>query len=213
MRLPDLDTREPTGPVDALADYYRFPIGFVMRRRLEWVLQLLPKGRAHRVLEIGYGSGVFLLELGLHGRRLFGIDIHGRGARVRERLANHGIRALLVRGSGTALPFRGGSIDLAVIVSALEFIPGPAGCLREALRVVGTGGCLICLTPRKVPWADAVYRLLAGRDPEASFRGARAEVFRALREVLPGARRTRRPAWLPRWLAPYELTVFGRGVG
>jgi SAM-dependent methyltransferase len=103
------------------------------------------------------------------------------------------------------LPFRDASFDAVVIVSALEFMDDPGACLAESLRVTRTGGRVVSVTPRVLQWADAVYRVLSGIDPESDFRGGRQRVQRALEQL--DADRRPRPFPFPKPLAPYELVV------
>jgi len=206
MELPKRGHLPTTGPVDWIQQYYTPGIGFVLRQRLAWVSRALPE-RCERVLEVGYGSGVLQYELGSRAQLSVGIDPHVHAATVRACLRNDGLPVETVRGDGGALPFAGATFDAVVIVSALEFVPDPTACVTECRRVLRPGGRLVCIIPRQLPWADAVFRTLTGHDPEADFGGARAKVQAALAGAAPDAVHLTRPAWLPRALAPYELIV------
>lgn len=208
LRLPPPGRLPVTGPVDAIDGYYKLGYGTIMRQRLRWALQAMPPRRLDCVLEIGYGSGVFQYELARRAAASVGIDIHPLGAVVRERLADDGVHVTPIQGDGSRLPFADSSFDAVVIVSALEFVPDPAECLRESLRVLRVGGRLVGIVPRQLVWADRVYKMLAGFDPETEFAGGRARVHAALADVLPNARLANRPAWLPSALAPYELLSY-----
>ncbi|HEX7049742.1 MAG TPA: class I SAM-dependent methyltransferase [Longimicrobiales bacterium] len=209
LRLPEPGHLPRTGPVDAIDGYFKPGLGGVFRRRLGWTVDALPAEPVENMLEIGYGSGVFQYELSRHAHLSVGVDIHAYGGAVARQLAVDGVRALLVRADGSALPFRSDAFDVVVIASTLEFIPDPRLCLRESRRVLRPAGRLILVRPRRNRWADAVYRQLAGFDPEAEFRGGRERVEAALRD-LPEARRATRPRWLPRRLAPYEVVTYRR---
>lgn len=206
LHLPPRGRLQVTGPVDFVAQYYSGPAGWMLRQRLRWVANALP-ARSDAVLEIGYGSGVFLYELARRARTLVGIDVHEHGASVRRRCAIDGVTMMPARASGSALPFADGSFDAVVLVSTLEFIPDPASCLRESLRVVRAGGRVIAVTPRIHPWADAVWRAISGADPEADFQGGRERVERALADPALPARHHPRPRPLPNSVAPYDLVV------
>ncbi len=222
MRLPSRGHLEPTGPVDAIELYDRFGVGWILRRRLRWLASLLgtcsvgaPPARRGaplgRVLEVGYGSGVFQYELAARARASIGIDVHPHGARVRRQLAADGVASLLACGDAARLPFAGGSFDRVVIASVLEFVPDPGRCLRECLRVLAPGGRLLLLTPRQLWWADLLWNVASGWSAESDFRSGRDRVQEAITEELAGARRLPRPAWLPRFLAPYEIVVMDLG--
>jgi SAM-dependent methyltransferase len=206
-RFPRKGWLPTTGPVDWIAQYHTPGIGFVLRRRLAWVAGQLPTS-AGAVLEIGYGSGVFQYELARRTHRAVGIDVHDKGAVVRDQLRKDGIDVALLQASGVTLPFRDRSFDAVVVVSALEFMPDPGGCLAEARRVLHPGGRFVCLRPRELKWADAIFRALTGSSPEDEFAGGRARVQQAIATRAPDGRRLPRPRGVPRFLAPYELLVF-----
>ncbi|HWZ61179.1 MAG TPA: class I SAM-dependent methyltransferase [Gemmatimonadaceae bacterium] len=213
LRLPPSDRLLKTGPVDAVEQYFAGGFGWVLRQRLQWVCDALPRGPLFSVLEIGYGSAIFFYELSVHADRIVGIDVHPHGAAVRKRLLADRIVAELAQASGMALPFRDGSFDVVVIVSALEFMDDPGLCLRESLRVVKPGGLVTAVTPRILPWADRLYRVLVGWDPESDFRGGRDRVQRALADPALQAERRNRPWGLPPPFAPYELVSLRRPDG
>ncbi len=210
MRLPARGVLEPTGPVDAIELYERFGIGWILRRRLHWLASLLGTRPIGRILEVGYGSGVFQYELAARAGCSVGIDVHAHGSRVRRQLIEDGAGSLLVRGDGGCLPFAAGSFDRVVIVSVLEFVPDPGRCLRECLRVLAAGGRLLLLTPRQLWWADMLWNAASGWSAESDFRRGRDRVRQAIYQELATARRLPRPAWLPRALAPYEIVVWDR---
>jgi SAM-dependent methyltransferase len=192
--------------VDFVEQYYSGAAGWMLRQRLHWVVAQLPMG-CDAVLEIGYGSGVFLYELARHARTLVGVDVHRYGGSVRRRCALDGVTVMPARATGSALPFADGSFDAVVLVSALEFIPDPASCLRESLRVVRAGGRVIAVSPRMHHWADAVWRAISGADPEVDFQGGRERVAQALADpTLPVAHHPR-PWPLPNVIAPYDVVV------
>ncbi len=208
MRLPPRGHLEPTGEVDAIKLYDRFGVGWVLRRRLRWLASLLGAGPIDRVLEVGYGSGVFQYQLAVRGRLSVGLDVHPHGARVTRLLAAHGVGSRLLCGDAARLPFADASFDRVVIASVLEFVPDPGRCLRECRRVLAAGGRLLLLTPRQLWWADRLWDALSGWSAESDFHSGRDRVQRAIARELAAARRLARPAWLPRFLAPYEIVVW-----
>lgn len=96
--LPLADLRK-TGPVDEADWNYRPLLGLVSRRRFALVLDLLGSTPIDDLLEIGYGSGVFALELARRSKQLWGIDIHPFPAEVTQTLERHGVAARLDSGS------------------------------------------------------------------------------------------------------------------
>jgi len=211
LRLPPRGRLTRTGSVDFVDDYYGPGLGWVLRQRLRWVRDALPQDRVARVLEIGYGSGIFFYELSRRADTVVGIDVHGHASSVQRQVRADGMNPPLVRADGMELPFQDGAFDVVIILSALEFMSDPGVCLRESLRVLRPGGQVIGVRPRASRVIDLAFRMLAGIDPEQDFRGGRERVQHALADLSSRAECHPRPAVLTRALAPYELFIIHRG--
>jgi 2-polyprenyl-3-methyl-5-hydroxy-6-metoxy-1,4-benzoquinol methylase len=72
----------PTGPVDHANWNYLPVIGVIQRLRFRLIARLMGGRRFESLLEIGYGSGIFMPELARHAQRLAGVDIHARHVEV-----------------------------------------------------------------------------------------------------------------------------------
>src|ERR1041384_3326977 len=84
-----------TGPVDHADWNFRPMLGAIQRSRFRLLLRLLSPQRFDRLLEIGYGSGVFLPELARRCRELHGLDVHEEPERVAAALAAFDVKASL----------------------------------------------------------------------------------------------------------------------
>lgn len=182
MRLLPKDALIRTGPVDHADWNYRPLLGTIQRLRFKLICRLLPPGRMPRLLEIGYGSGVFLPELAEHCDELFGIDVHPHAAVVQAKLADFGVAAQLATGSAEALPYNSGSFDCLVAVSSLEFIPDIHRAAREMARVLAPDGCLVMVTPGRSPLVDCGLRLLTGASAKQDYDNRREQLLPALLE-------------------------------
>ena len=217
LLLPPRGHLRRTGSVDYIDSYYQGVLGLALRERLRWVREAFPPEGCARLLEIGYGSGVFFYEAARHADLVLGVDIHPSAADVQRRCAADGVKATTIQGDGCVLPFAAGSIDVIVMISVLEFTDDPVRCLREALRVMRPGGRIIAVTPRIHAWSDALWGAFAGTDPEAEFHGGRQRVEQALADAERRhggvvVERYPRPRPLPRALAPYDLVVIRQRV-
>jgi ubiquinone/menaquinone biosynthesis C-methylase UbiE len=168
-----------TGPVDFAEWNSRPLVGWIMRQRFRMALSLLPSS-VGRLLEVGYGSGVFMPELARRAQELSGIDIHDHQEEVARALASINIIARLHKGSAEAMPFEDGIFDAIGIVSALEFIPDLPDAVDEFVRILAPSGIMVVVIPAHSPLADAGLRLLTGRRAEADFQGRRQRVMPAL---------------------------------
>ena len=176
MRLMHRNLLVKTGPVDFAEWNSRPLLGWISRQRFRLVISLLPKAPIVRVLEIGYGSGVFLPELARYAREVTGLDVHAESERVAQCLAKMRVRAQLHSASAVEMPFADGHFDVVVSVSCLEFISDLSAAVGEIARVLAPGGAFIVVIPNRSKIADAGLWMLTGRKAEADFKGGRQQV-------------------------------------
>lgn len=103
----------------------------------------IPVSGADRVLDVGCGTGVLLEWFGRSGAGMFlvGLDpVPGMLAVARSRL--RGV-ASLATGRAESLPFRDEAFDTVISCSVLHYVDTPRRSLREAARVLVSGGCLV----------------------------------------------------------------------
>jgi ubiquinone/menaquinone biosynthesis C-methylase UbiE len=190
-----------TGDVDHAAWNYDGILGFVSRRRFGLVRSLLPKRRARKLLEVGYGSGVFMPELNKHADELYGADIHVHPAEVTAVLAKAGVRAQLVTAPAEALPFADGTFDVVIAVSTFEFVTDTKRAINELARVLAPDGRVIVVTPGQSPLLDFALRVFTGESAENDFGDRRSLVVPTLTREM----RHERSAYFP---APFPVPVY-----
>ena len=171
-----------TGPVDHADWNYRPFLGSIQRRRFHLALELLGSQRWRRLLEIGYGSGVFMPELASRCDELYGIDVHQRSEEVAASLSRNGVSARLRSGSATELPFEGRYFDAAVCISALEFVDDIEEACDEIVRVLAGSGVLVVVTPCHSTVLDLGLKLLTGASAKQDFAGRRRNTVSALKQ-------------------------------
>lgn len=169
-----------TGPVDEAAWNYRPLLGWISRRRFALILSLLPRLPVERLLEVGYGSGVFMPSLAAYCRELHGLDIHTSNEQVAERLERHGVRAALEVGSVEEMRYPDHYFDCVVAVSAFDFVPDMERASKEVRRVLKPDGTVVTVLPADSPLIDAAFSLLTGNDPRSDFGDRRSAVLPAL---------------------------------
>ena len=115
-----------------------------MLRNLRRVSEgLLPPLKNKRVLDIGCGTGSFLVRCTLNGAAVFGIDRSpSMLAKASEKLNGH---AGLYLGDAARMPYREGVFDLIAINMALhEMAPiTRSAVIEEARRILAAGGQLL----------------------------------------------------------------------
>ncbi|MBC7187111.1 MAG: class I SAM-dependent methyltransferase [Calditrichaeota bacterium] len=204
LRLLPVGSLVKTGRVDHADWNYRPLLGFVQRQRFKLCRRLMAPLASGRVLEVGYGSGVFLPELHRHSRSLFGADVHPFASAVAAVLREHQIKAHLVQASAERLPFKDGCFDLLVSISALEFVPDLVSACAELRRVLKPSGALVVVTPGASRVIDFGFKLLTGEDPQVDFGDARQRVRQTLLRYFAIDKELRFPPLVGRSLCLYR---------
>jgi SAM-dependent methyltransferase len=114
------------------------------------VAAVLREHGARRTVDIGCGEGA-LRAAGVDGW-LVGVD--ASSALLWD------VAPPVVQADATALPFASASFDAAVAVNVLDHLTDPMVALREARRVIGTGGLLVAgaISRRDSPELASVWR-------------------------------------------------------
>lgn len=158
-----------TGPVDHADWNYRPVLRWIQRSRFRMVLSLIGNNYYDQILEIGYGSGIFMPTLSKYCNKLSGIDIHPFKCKVDEILKYCGISASLYQGSASEMPFADESFDLIVSISSFEFIDDKINACKEIRRVLKKNGSFIIITPGKSKILDIGLKILTGEDPKKDY--------------------------------------------
>ncbi|HEX2029286.1 MAG TPA: class I SAM-dependent methyltransferase [Nitriliruptorales bacterium] len=128
----------------------------------ERFLKAIPDGgRFERVLEVGTGTGFFVVNLwqaGLLGEDVHVIDISAGMLEVCQRNAReHGLELHARQADAEALPYEDGRFDLVIGHAVLHHLPDPATALREMYRVLAPGGRLV-IAGEPSRWGDRILR-------------------------------------------------------
>ncbi len=142
----------------------------VIRPMAAPLLSALPLSTARRVLDVGAGTGAHLddLESAAPEAVVIGID-RAEGMLQVARQADHRLLAVT---DAQCLGIRSDSIDVAVFIFALFHLPAPPSGLREARRVLRSGGTVGLVTWGRDPgspgmsvWRNELDREGAAPDP------------------------------------------------
>jgi SAM-dependent methyltransferase len=169
----------PKPDADDPVDYYYHPVvGWLYRARLSLAIDLLGPRRYDSILEVGYGSGIFLPELARHAERIAGIDIHTESARVKAMLERLGLDADLREGTLFELPWEDSTFDGVVCLSVLEHLVELDAALGEFRRVLRPGGVAVLGFPARNPLTDTFFRLV-GYNPRAIHPSSHTDILDA----------------------------------
>ena len=113
------------------------------------------------LLDVGGGPGYFATAFERAGARYVGLDPD-----VGEMSARGSPDERMVRASGSALPVRSASVDIAYTSNVLEHVAQPLVMLDELVRVTKPGGTIfVSFTPWLSPWGGhetSPWHLLGG---------------------------------------------------
>ncbi len=118
-------------------------------------LKFACKHRLKRVLDVGCGSGEFLNFARAAGCETYGLDLNAAAAEKARAKGHVVFEQLLHKLDENST---GGRFDLITLFQVLEHVPDPVGVLKEARRLLNTGGYISIAVPseegecRLAPW-------------------------------------------------------------
>lgn len=180
LRLLPPEALINTSQVDRAEWNYQPLLGWVQRTRFRYAVSMLGSEKYGHLLEVGYGSGVFMPELNQHCDALYGIDVHSHQEQIQALLANHGVMANLFSGSVTELPFENHFFDCIIALSTLEFVEDIETACREMKRVLRPKGIVIVVTPGKSWVLDLALKISTGESAEESYANRRENLIPTL---------------------------------
>lgn len=178
MSAAGVAVRARSGPVERLSEDYSASAraygqlwGPTIRPFALALLDRLRLDRAERVLDVGTGTGDLLADLRARAGRagVFGVD-RSAGMLAEAAIRGHAPLALM---DARSLAVAASSIDVVVLAFLLFHLPRPVEALREARRVLRSGGAVGTATwaaenpplPAERIWSEELDRAGAGPDP------------------------------------------------
>ena len=171
-----------TGEFDHADWNYRPLLGGISRSRFNLVKDLIADRQGKRILEVGYGSGVFLPELAKHCEEIYGVDVHDKNFEVAENLAKLGTKANLISSGAEKIEILDNYFDFIVAVSSLEFVSDLDAVCLEMRRTLSPGGSVLIVTPGQSPILDFGLKLLTGKSAKIDFRDSREKIIPTLKK-------------------------------
>ena len=106
---------------------------------------------ADSLLEVGCGTGGFLVAAAPHFRQIIGTDIAMRWLVIaRKRFEEQGIEMPLVCCCADYLPFPDGTFNAVTAFSVIEHVADQSRMVSEGARTLKTGGALFLTTPNRL---------------------------------------------------------------
>jgi ubiquinone/menaquinone biosynthesis C-methylase UbiE len=135
---------------DPIAYYYIPVFRTFFLKRLTLCLDLLPKGRIPKILDVGCGTGIILPELIKRtGAEIWAIDYLLQDRSLKGMMKLEGISAHLAEADLLHLPYTDDAFDAVLVISILEHIDSLDEACAELRRVLKPGGALVAGFPTK----------------------------------------------------------------
>jgi ubiquinone/menaquinone biosynthesis C-methylase UbiE len=137
-----------------------------------WIDRCHPLQPAHRLADCGAGTGIFAEEM-RSACQVSAVDDYEESLQLlRARLGNGAV----LKGSCTALPLAGNSVDVLTALDVIEHVEDDQAAVREFLRVLRPGGLAVITVPALMSlWSDW----------DVTLRHYRRYNARSLRKIIP----------------------------
>jgi len=136
-------------------EHYRY-------RKLAYLPQVVsfPSYQGKKVLEIGCGVGIDLLQFARAGADLTAIDLAPNAIKLAKRnLELHKFQATLMNMNAESLEFPDNHFDVVYSHGVLHHTPRPQQAIDEVLRVMKPGGEAIVMLYKKNSWMHLLTRI------------------------------------------------------
>jgi len=160
--IPKKEALVKTNIEDVLEFYYKPVFSYIYRKRLKMCAKLLDGHKFNKLLDAGYGTGIFFFTLKQVSKELYGIDEHKKNKEVMKRCKENGLNLKLISGNiSSKLPYKNDTFDCIVTISMLEHIKDLDKVMNEFYRILKKDGYLIACFPVKNKITDTFFRMIA----------------------------------------------------
>jgi 2-polyprenyl-3-methyl-5-hydroxy-6-metoxy-1,4-benzoquinol methylase len=142
--------KQPKYPRGFLALLRLFPI---TRRGLEVEMRYLERVTGGRVLDVGCGSGDWLISMRSFGWEVHGLDFDPKAVAAANNLGLHVDCGALEQQN---YPPR--SFDAITLSHVIEHVPSPRATIAECFRILRPGGKLVIVTPNERSLGHKVFK-------------------------------------------------------
>ncbi|MGE5250214.1 MAG: bifunctional 2-polyprenyl-6-hydroxyphenol methylase/3-demethylubiquinol 3-O-methyltransferase UbiG [Bacteroidota bacterium] len=138
------------------------------RDALAGELSIEPAGLS--VLDVGCGGGILSEEFAALSCRVTGIDLSAASLSVaRDHAARSGLRVDYCQAGAERVPFDAAAFDVVLCCDVLEHVDDPGQVIREAARLLKTGGILFYDTINRTDASRAENIIVAQQFPLTRF--------------------------------------------
>ena len=150
--------------------------------------------KGKKILEIGCGLGIDLVQFAKAGAITTGMDISDFAVEMsRKNLEIHNLKADVFRGDGEYLAFEDESFDSVFAISSIPYTQNPEKMIREIHRVLKKGGEAYLVVYNSGSWLNMLFRIFnmkSQREDAPAFHKYSIKEFERLLRVFSGVKIT-----------------------
>ena len=147
---------------DASAYIYNLRYREEQSKKYEMALKSLSMLYSDRILDVGCGTGLFILKISKFGKTIVGIDCSKKMLNEAKKKCSHLLNVSLICSDADFLPLRENSFNLVFAFTLLQNMPNPEKTLHEILRVANIDSTVI-LTAQKKAFTKFRFMQLLGK--------------------------------------------------
>lgn len=195
--MNEISAADPNQEIFSLNRYYSPLSKFFYLKRLKIVLKLISNERFENMLDVGFGSGIFLPTLVKNTQNLYAIDIHQHIGLVEEMLKNTGVKIRLKQASVLNLPFEKSIFDCITCLSVLEFIKDTDKAVSEIARVAKKDAKIIIGAPSINKLTDFCYKIAGKSGQNQKHYSGQNKIITSVKKFLEVEKIIKFPSFIP----------------
>ena len=149
------------------------------------------------LLDIGFGSGIFLPALSLKTKKLSGIDTHNYVNLIKEMAEDMKINAELKQGSVLNIPFPEKQFDCVTCLSVLEFIDDTDKAFSEIARIAAKDARIVIGAPVINKLTDLCYAAIGKKGQNRLHKSDHLKIIKSVKKYFDIEKITTLPFFLP----------------
>ncbi len=117
--------------------------------------------KGKKILEIGCGVGIDLIQFAKNGADVIGIDLADTSIDLAEKYFDQvGIEGKFKRMDGEAMEFENNSFDMVYAHGVLQYTADAPRMIKEIFRVLKPGGCVIMMVYNRISWLNFLSKIM-----------------------------------------------------
>lgn len=188
---------DPRQEIYSLERYYSKIWKHIFLKRFKIAFNLMRENNFENLLDIGFGSGIFLPALSSKTKNLYGIDIHAPLNAVEIMANKNGVLPRLAKGDILNIPFPCNKFDGVFCLSVLEFVEDAEKAISEIFRVSRPGAKIIIGAPVQNKITEVCYKIIGKNNQDKKHKSNHNKIIKSVKKHFRIKKIAKIPAFLP----------------